>query len=185
MTVLILHFLMACRCRTQSSSYIWLKAVVVSIICCWLLVPCWVAKMKSSAVCLALLARAAASDNITVASTCTGSNDPPAAPVCYEGSAGALGLKEDVKVKIDAYASGKGTMDLTGTGIEAISCKGKSFSKSGQEITPDITDCLPKVITVQKVDYCSDQDTIAVTVKDTKIPIPVTATLSKVACTVE
>merc|ERR1712084_52122 len=120
-----------------------------------------------------------------VPATCTGSADPPAAPLCYEGSAGALGLKEDVKAKLVSYASGKGTMDLTGSGIETISCVGKSFTKKGQEITPDISDCLPKLVTVQKVEYCSDQDTIAVTVKDTKVPIPVTATLSKVACSTE
>jgi hypothetical protein len=102
--------------------------------------------------------------------------------LCYEGSAGALGLKEDVKVKISSFASGKGTMDLSGSGIETISCTGKSFSKSGQDILPDISDCLPKVVTVQKVEYCSDDDTVSVTVKDTNVPIPVSASLKKVTC---
>merc|ERR1711907_774796 len=77
-------------------------------------------------------------------SACSGSADPAGPyPLCYEGSAGALGLKEDVKVKISSFASGKGTMDLSGSGIETISCTGKSFTKSGQEISPDISDCLP------------------------------------------
>merc|ERR1712232_241495 len=117
--------------------------------------------------------------------TCTGSADPPSAPLCYEGSAGALGLKEDVTVKLNTFAAGKGTMDLTGSGIEKITCTGKSFTKSGQEITPDISDCLPSLVIVQKVEHCSDQDTIAVTVKDKKVPLPVTATLTKVACPTE
>merc|ERR1712216_722686 len=112
--------------------------------------------------------------------SCTGAKDPSGSyPMCYEGSAGALG----VKVKLVSYASGKGTMDLVGSGIESISCKGKSFTKSGQDISPAISDCLPKVITVQKVEYCSDSDAVQVTVKDTHVPIPVAATLKKVACT--
>merc|ERR1711920_866273 len=131
----------------------------------------------------ATLKKVTCAANDLVPQTCSGSADPPsAAPLCYEGSAGALGLKEDVKVKLDTYAGGKGTMVLTGSGIEAISCKGKSFTKNGQEITPDISDCLPTVVTVKKVEYCSDQDTIAVTVADTHVPIPVTATLKKVTC---
>merc|ERR1712139_44986 len=73
-------------------------------------------------------------------------------------------------------------MDLEGSGIESITCKGKAFTKSGQEISPDISDCLPKVIAVQKVEYCSDSDTVSVTVKDSKVPIPVSATLKKVTC---
>jgi len=116
-------------------------------------------------------------------SKCSGSADPSGSfPMCYEGSAGALGVKEDVKVKLVSYSNGKGIMDLVGKGIEGITCTGKSFTKSGQEITPDISDCLPKVIAVKKVEYCSDQDTVSVTVKDSKVPIPVSASLKKVAC---
>jgi len=116
-------------------------------------------------------------------SKCSGSADPSGSyPICYEGSAGALGVKEDVKVKLDTYANGKGTLDLVGSGIEGIKCTGKSFTKSGQEITPEISDCLPKLITVSKVEYCSDSDTVRVTVKDTKVPLPVSATLKKVSC---
>lgn len=116
-------------------------------------------------------------------SKCSGAADPSGSfPMCYEGSAGALGVKEDVKVKLVSYSNGKGIMDLVGKGIEGITCTGKSFTKSGQEITPDISDCLPKVIAVKKVEYCSDQDTVSVTVKDSKVPIPVSASLKKVAC---
>jgi len=114
--------------------------------------------------------------------TCTGSSDPPASPACYEGKAGALGLTEDVKVDVKGYASGKGTMDLTGSGIEAFTCKDHSFTKSGQEISVDVSDCVPSAITVSDVKYCSDSDQVKVTVKDKAVPIPISAILSKVAC---
>jgi len=118
-----------------------------------------------------------------VRTACTGSDDPKGTfPQCYEGSAGAFGVKEDVKVSLLTYADGKGTLDLTGSGIEGITCKGKSFTKSGQTISPAISDCLPSVVEVKSVNYCSDTDTVAVTVKDTKVPIPISCTLKKVAC---
>merc|ERR1712056_146275 len=113
--------------------------------------------------------------------TCSGAADP-AASTCYEGAAGALGVKETVKVTLKAYASGKGTMDLTGTGIQGFTCADHAFTKSGQAIATDLSDCLPSGVTVPSVKYCSDSDTIAVTVKDKTVPIPITATLSKVSC---
>jgi len=114
---------------------------------------------------------------------CSGSDDPKGPfPACYEGKAGALGVTEDVKVKLTSYASGKGTMDITGSGIEAITCTGKSFTKSGQTISPDLGSCLPSVITIKSVEYCSDTDTVYVTVKDKSIFFPVSATLNKVTC---
>merc|ERR1712183_621446 len=79
-------------------------------------------------------------------------------------------------------ASGKGTMDLNGKGITGITCTKHSFSKDGQAITTDLSDCLPKNVEVAKVKYCSDQDAIQVTVKDTKVPLPITATLQKIDC---
>merc|ERR1712196_334590 len=125
----------------------------------------------------------ASQSEVLAPQTCSGSADPSGSyPQCYEGSAGALGLKEDVKATLLSYADGKGTMDLTGSGVESINCTGKSFSKSGQDISPDISDCLPKLVTVKKVEYCSDQDTVSVTVSDSTIPLPVSATLKKVAC---
>jgi len=112
---------------------------------------------------------------------CSGTADP-AATTCYEGAAGALGVKETVKVNLKAYASGAGTLDLTGTGIQGFTCADHSFSKSGQDITTDLSDCLPSGVTVPSVKYCSDADTIKVTVKDKAVPIPITATLKKVSC---
>jgi len=114
--------------------------------------------------------------------TCTGSSDPPSASTCYEGKAGALGLTEDVKVNVKSFAGGKGSMDLSGSGIEAFTCKDHSFTKSGQEISVDVSDCVPSAITVSDVKYCSDSNQIKVTVKDKAVPLPISAMLSKVAC---
>jgi len=113
-------------------------------------------------------------------SACSGSKDPSGPyPLCYEGSAGALGLKEDVKVKISSFASGKGTMDLSGSGIETISCTGKSFTKSGQAITVAVGDCDPD-IQLKSVLYCSDTDTISASVLDAKvIDLPLAFTLAR------
>merc|ERR1711970_1655601 len=113
--------------------------------------------------------------------TCTGSSDPPG-DGCYEGKAGALGLTEDVKVSVKSYAGGKGTMDLSGSGIESFTCKDHSFTKSGQEISMDVSDCVPHAIAVSDVKYCSDSDQIKVTVKDKTVPLPISAMLSKTTC---
>jgi len=117
--------------------------------------------------------------------SCTGSGDPAGAGVCYQGSAGALGLKENVKVDLKKYAAGAGTMSLTGSGIKGFTCSDHAFTKSGQDIKADLSDCLPDGITVDAVKYCSDSDTVAVTVKDKAVPVPITATLKKVACGAE
>merc|ERR1712137_620841 len=122
----------------------------------------------------------AASNDIDFA-TCSGTADP-AEVGCYEGKAGALGLTEDVKVNVKAFASGKGTMDLSGSGIEKFTCSDHSFTKNGQEISVDVTDCVPSAITVSDVKYCSDSDQIKVTVKDKSVPLPISALLSKVPC---
>merc|ERR1711977_739196 len=81
-----------------------------------------------------------------------------------------------------SYAGGKGTMDLSGSGIESFTCKDHSFTKSGQEISADGSDCVPHAITVSDVKYCSDSDQIKVTVKDKIVPLPISAMLSKTTC---
>ena len=72
---------------------------------------------------------------------------------CYEGKAGALGLTEDVKVNVKAFASGKGTMDLSGSGIEKFTCADHAFTKSGQEISVDVSDCVPSAMG-RRVPHC-------------------------------
>jgi len=115
--------------------------------------------------------------------SCSGTAEPDvSSPRCYHGSGGALGLTENVDVKLRDYSNGAGHIDVSGDGIEAFTCSNKDFSKAGQDISTDLTDCQPKGITISKVSYCSDQDTIKVTVKDDTVPLPVTATLKKVDC---
>merc|ERR1712187_719873 len=115
--------------------------------------------------------------------SCSGSDDPDvSSPRCYHGSGGALGLTENVDVKISDYTAGAGHIDVAGDGIAAFTCTNKDFSKSGQDISTDLTDCQPDHIKITAVKYCSDQDTVRVTVKDDTVPIPVSATMSRVAC---
>jgi len=84
------------------------------------------------------------------------------------------------------FADGAGSLDFSGDGIIAFTCSGKQLTKSGQDISlEDSSDCLPSGVEVSAIKYCSDSDTIKVTVKDTAVPIPVSALLSKVACSTD
>jgi cathepsin L len=117
------------------------------------------------------------------AASCTGSADPTiTADTCYTGSAGALGLKETVTVTLHDFASSTGHVDIIGSGIQDITCKGKTVTKSGQDLTADLADCLPSDVAITSLKYCSDSDEISVTVKDKSVPLPVSATLKKVDC---
>jgi prophage tail gpP-like protein len=110
------------------------------------------------------------------ATTCTGSEDPPSAvPFCYTGSK----LGETVNLKVNSFDSEAGSFDLTGSGLESISCLGKSFSKSGQDLVADLSDCV-SLASISKLEYCSDQDQIVATIKDGFIST--NAVLTKVAC---
>merc|ERR1711862_501237 len=117
-----------------------------------------------------------------VALGCKGTADQ-AGPACYEGSAGALGLTETVKVQLLEVGAGEGKLAFTGSGIEGFTCSDKSYTKSGTDLTlSDISDCLPDHVEVTKVKYCSDNDQVQVTVKDDTVPLPITAKLNKIAC---
>jgi len=116
--------------------------------------------------------------------TCSGSADPVISDAqCYQGSAGALGLTETVTIKVNDFADSAGHVDLAGDGIESFTCSGKGFTKAGQDIAlEDSSDCLPSGIEVTAVKYCSDSDTMKVTVKDTSVPLPISATAKRVDC---
>jgi len=88
-------------------------------------------------------------------------------------------------VKVNDYAAPAGHVDISGDGIEGFTCSGKPFTKSGQDLALDLSDCAPSGITISEVKYCSDQDTIKVTVKDNAVPIPISAVLSKTDCNAE
>lgn len=130
----------------------------------------------------ATLSRVDCASEQAVAS-CSGSSDPDwSQPQCYHGKGGALGLTENVDVKIDDFANAAGHIEVSGSGIEDFTCTNKPFTKTGQDINTDLTDCQPDHIAITAIKYCTDQDTIKVTVKDDKVPIPVTATMKKVDC---
>jgi C1A family cysteine protease len=119
----------------------------------------------------------------TAVAGCSGSDDPVVTqPMCYHGSAGALGLTENVDVTIKDFASKAGHIDVKGDGIEAFTCSNKPFTKSGQGIVTDLSDCAPSAITIPTINYCSDSDEIQVVVKDKAVPLPIKATLKKVNC---
>merc|ERR1712050_53893 len=109
--------------------------------------------------------------------SCTGSADPGAG-VCYQ----AKELGETVKVDLKSYAGGKGTLSIAGSGLISFTCADHPFTKSGQDIAADLHDCLPDGITLESVKYCSDSDSVAVTVKDQKVPLPIKTTARKVPC---
>jgi archaellum component FlaF (FlaF/FlaG flagellin family) len=119
-----------------------------------------------------------------VFASCKGDADPVITEAtCWKGSAGALGLTETVTVKVDDFGNGAGHVDFSGEGIETFTCSGKTFTKSGQDITfSDSSDCLPDGIVVSGVKYCSDSDTMKITVKDTTVPLPISAIASKIDC---
>ena len=52
-----------------------------------------------------------------------------------------------------------------GNGLDSISCLGKSFTRSGQTLVADLSDCV-SLATISKLRYCSDQDQIVATIKD-------------------
>ena len=115
-----------------------------------------------------------------VASTCSGSADPHVG-ICYQGSSSVLGESETIHVKVDSYGAGKGAMDLLGSGAKSISCLNKPFTKTGQNITTDLSDCLHVFgLSLNGVTYCSDQDKVVVTLKIAGFNDEVE--LSKVSC---
>jgi len=121
---------------------------------------------------------------VAASSGCDGNDDPViAGETCYAGSAGALGLTENVYVSIHSFSSPTGVFDIRGSGISGFTCSQKVGTKSGQDINVEFgDDCLPSGITVKSIKYCSGNDQIKVTVTDSILPIPVTATLKKVSC---
>ena len=47
---------------------------------------------------------------------------------------------------VNSSNSEAGSFDLTGSGLKSISCLGKSFSKSGQDLVADLNDCVSLAI---------------------------------------
>mmetsp|Transcript_64345 Transcript_64345/g.119612 ORF Transcript_64345/g.119612 Transcript_64345/m.119612 type:complete len:144 (+) Transcript_64345:66-497(+) len=106
----------------------------------------------------------------TTAPACTGSADPPAtAPYCFSG--GQLG--ETVLLKVTSYTSPAGKVDISGSGLQAIDCKGKDFKKDGQTLTGDWSDCVKSPIVLKTIEYCSDQNQVLVNCQVGVVPASV------------
>jgi len=120
------------------------------------------------------------------ASKCSGTADPVVTGAqCYHAKAGALGLTETVDVTINDFASAAGHFNIAGSGVEGFTCTSKDFSKSGQSITTDLSDCVPSTVSISEIDYCSDQDAIKVKVKVAGVPIAITTNAVRVDCATE
>ena len=101
-----------------------------------------------------------ATDSFSMTTDCTGYGDPTAAvPFCFSGSYAG----ESVFLMIKSFANESGTFDAYGTGVESIRCSGRTFTKTGQTLDADLANC-GFTWQLQSVNYCSDQDQVAVTV---------------------
>merc|ERR1711945_84718 len=89
---------------------------------------------------------------------------------------------ETVDVKVDSFTNEAGTIDITGSGLESISCLGKSFSKSGQDLSVDLSDCVDDV-QINFLQYCSDQDENHATVLKSLVLLVLRSLLSHDALT--
>jgi hypothetical protein len=67
-------------------------------------------------------------------------------------------------------------MDVSGSGMITVNCTDHKFTKSGQEISVNVTDCVEGV-QLSDVKYCSDQDISVLTLS--YIGVDLTATLKR------
>ena len=86
-------------------------------------------------------------------------------------------------MKVESFKNGQGVMDLNGSGAKRINCLGKQFTKHGQEITTDLSDCSPALLKLSDLKYCSNQDMVMVTASVAGFSEHLS--LSKVACEAE
>ena len=68
----------------------------------------------------------------------------------------------DVENNMKRRRTGAGIIDVTGSGLESVSCFGRSFTKSGQNLSVDVGDCADEV-QISSLQHCSDQDEIGPT----------------------
>merc|ERR1712195_52924 len=117
---------------------------------------------------------------------------PGGGPLCYQVKVGMFGVTEAIDMRIAGSTESAGSaeetgkMDLTGSGISSFKCSGVDITKNGQTCNPDadqLKHCLPRGITLESADYCSNTDQVQIKIKDSNIPSPaITATASRVKC---
>ena len=64
----------------------------------------------------------------------------------------------------------------------AFTCPNEDFTKTGQKISADLSDCQTTGLSIPEIAYCSDQDSVRATIKPDIPTTPFNATLSRVAC---
>ena len=121
----------------------------------------------------------AAADDALDPVNCTGTAQQPA-PVCYAGDTGFGAEHLETHIKIFDAASNAGVLDMLATGMVPMTCTDKKFTKSGQLIAVNVSDCVDPQVTVGDIKYCSDQDVSLLTMSYAGIPL--TATLAREAC---
>ena len=102
------------------------------------------------------------------------------APVCYAGDTGFGAEHLETHIKTFDAASNTGVLDMLATGMVPMTCTDKKFTKSGQLIAVNVSDCVDPQVTVGDIKYCSDQDVSLLTMSYAGIPL--TATLTREAC---
>jgi len=108
---------------------------------------------------------------VKTTASCTGSSVPDVShPRCYFGSKTIFGVGESVAITLDDFNDPTGHFHLSGSGVTGFTCSSHQFSRSGQNIQTDLSDCLPKGVVVEGIKYCSDQDSLEVKVNDQNIP---------------
>mmetsp|Transcript_20444 Transcript_20444/g.46823 ORF Transcript_20444/g.46823 Transcript_20444/m.46823 type:complete len:265 (+) Transcript_20444:28-822(+) len=118
-----------------------------------------------------------------VSANCTGSGEFPSfRPLCYTGSQTVQGgIEVSVDVRVTQYSDGKGTMDVVASEFQKCTCNDHSFTKSGQSIGIDLSDCVSGVSVIEAL-YCSDDNSMSISVKGSMLPDPMTMPLKHTAC---
>jgi hypothetical protein len=112
-----------------------------------------------------------------VATTCTGSGDPPThAPFCYSGSR----FGETVTAKFKSFVKGTGSLTVAASGLKSVNCD-RSFAKTMQMLEVEqLKECLPANVKPQGVKYCSDQNSI---ILDAHVgPVPIEMVMNAIEC---
>jgi hypothetical protein len=113
------------------------------------------------------------------ASTCAGTADPPfkGDAICWLGQATVFGQKEVVLVKLNKFRADTGdfNVDVEAGGVSPAHCESRDGVKKGQDLDIDMNGCA-KALTINEAKYCSDTDSIDITVTDI---VTISATLAR------
>jgi len=106
------------------------------------------------------------------------------APACYYGYATALFMKEKIHAKILSYSSttAVGYCDIDGDGVSDFTCRSKPFTKVGDDLIVDLSDCGPDGAEILALTYDPVHDRISSTVHVTTPSLTKTAKMNRITC---